>query len=266
MLGKIQAIRGALLDTPALRDLRGYDWATFGRIDGQSGHPLKASLGIIAYPYFFNTKLNRAESSAEGAPFTISLNDPDIVVGHGNYQVDRDARFTFAPIAVGTLDGYPVYGNDDRFVVIMKDPKLLFVPVTQQQYLELRISQERKSFADLTTSLKALPDGPSKQAALDKGESRVEALEAELAALSPAERAAPALDPEGGPTKRASHLAETSALNTRAIVMPNPKVFDPNRPRTAVQLVVLGSVRYQAELFKQVQAQIDKAALLKLID
>src|SRR5262245_13125117 len=97
MLEKLQAIRRALLDTPALRDLHGYDWATFGRIDGQPERPLTASLGIIVYPFFFNAKMNRAESSAEGAPFTISLNDPDAVLGNNNYQVDRGARFTFAP-------------------------------------------------------------------------------------------------------------------------------------------------------------------------
>lgn len=35
IVGKIQAIRKLLLDTPALQGLRGYDWATFGHVTGQ---------------------------------------------------------------------------------------------------------------------------------------------------------------------------------------------------------------------------------------
>jgi hypothetical protein len=49
-------------------------------------------------------------------------------------------------------------------------------------------------------------------------------------------------------------------------VTPNPQFFDPKQPRTAVQLIVLGSIRYQPELFKTVQQQIDKTALVKLLE
>ena len=81
-----------------------------------------------------------------------------------------------------------------------------------------------------------------------------------------AQRRSPALDPDGAATKRPSMLAEVGARKTRAIVMPHPDLFDPKKPRTSVQLIVLGYIRYQPDLFRQVQAQIDKAALAALFD
>jgi hypothetical protein len=48
------------------------------------------------------------------------------------------------------------------------------------------------------------------------------------------------------------------AARTRAIVTPNPQLFDSKQPRTAAQMIVLGSIGYQPELFKAVQQQIDK--------
>jgi hypothetical protein len=265
--GKLQAIRQLLLAAPALQNLRGADWATFARIDGHlPGRPLKATLGYIAYPYFFNARLNRAESSAEGSPFTISINDADIVLGNHGYRVDQEAQFTFAPETTGELDGYPVYSAEDRFVVITPDARPIYVAVTEQRYLELRIAQERKSLEHFKKSLSQMPDSPAKSAAIDKQTAHLSALEAELAELPDAQRTSPALDPDGAPTKRPSMLAEIGARKTRAIVMPNPDLFDPGKPRASVQLIVLGSIRYRPDLFREVQPQIDKHALAALLD
>jgi hypothetical protein len=265
--GKLQAIRQLLLGTPALQNLRGADWATFARIDGHlPGRPLKATLGYIAYPYFFNARQNRAESSAEGAPFTISINDADIVLGNNGYRVDQEARFTFAPQTGGMVDGFPVYGAEDHFVVMARDARPLYVPVTEQRYLELRIAQASKSLDDFKSALARMPESPSKSAAIDRQAGRLSALEAELAGLPEAQRTSPALDPDGSPTKRPSMLAEVGARKTRAIVMPNPDLFDPKKPRTSVQLIVLGSIRYRPDLFREVQPQIDKQALAALLD
>jgi hypothetical protein len=267
MLGKIQAIRQALLATSAMQGLHGFDWTTLGGISGrEAGRPLTARLGVIAYPYFFNAKLNRTESSAEGAPFTIYLNDVDIVLGNHGYHVDEEARFTFTPEPAGVLDGFPVYSAEDRFVVMTRDARPIYVPVTEQQYLELRIAQARKSLDEFKTSLAQMADSPAKSAAIQKFAGRLSALEGELASVPQAQRASPALDPDGAPTKRPSMLADVGERKTRAIVMPNPDLFDPKEPRTSVQLIVLGSIRYQPDLFRQVQAQIDKAALAALFD
>jgi hypothetical protein len=241
---KLQTLRALLLDTPALHDLHGYDWATHAQITGvERGHPVKLRLGFIAYPFVFNARANRVESSAEGPPFTIHLNDPEVILGEGHYRVDQEAHFTFAPQAVGELDGYPVYSTDDRFVVITKGARPVFVPVTQQEFLDTRIAEARAT-----------------------NDKRQPALEAELAGLSEAARVAPALDPDGERTSRPSYLAEPGARKSRAIVKPNPAIFDAKQPRTSIQLIVLGTIRYARALYGQVQSQIDKAALANLFD
>ena len=266
-LATIQALRRLLLETPALTGLRGHDWATYGHIGGQgAGHPLKLRLGYIAYPYFFNARMQRAESSAEGPPFGIYVNDPDVVIGQGGFLVDEDARFTFAPAVVATVDGYPVYGDSDRFIVITGDGRPLFAPVTQQQFLDLRISQARGGLESMKESLASLPDGPEKRAAIGKQEARLTALVAERSSMTEAQLWAPALDPDGRPTRRASFLAEPGTGRTRAIVMVNPALFDPHKPRTSAQVIVLGSIRYEPALYGQVESQIDKAALARLLD
>jgi hypothetical protein len=264
---KLDVIRATLLATPAIRNLQGFDWATWARVTGDHpGRPIKTTLGFIAYPYTINPTTHLPESSAEGAPFTIAINDPDVVLGNGTYRVDEDARFTFAPEPAGTIDGLPVYSTSDRFIVISKDNRPLFVPVTQQQLLELRIVQRRRSLADLKTALANLPDTPAKAASLDAEQKRLTSLESELVRLSAADRMQPALDPDGARTTRASGLAEPGAPRTRAIVTVNPGLMDATRPRTDVQLIVIGSIRYEPALFGEVQRELDKEALLKLLD
>ena len=199
------------------------------------------------------------------APFTIAINDPDLVLGNGGYLVDEDARFTFAPVSTGAVDGFPSYVAGENFVVITRDSRPLFVPVTQQQLLHLRIAQRRRSFDDMRSSLASLPDSPAKTTALERERQRLTALEAELASLIETQRSQPALDPDGTPTRRASGLAEPGTARTRAIVTVNPNLFDPKKPRSSVQLIVLGSSRYAPDLFASVQTQIDKAALLRLL-
>lgn len=262
----IQAVRRILLATPASQDVRGFEWATFGQISSQEpGTPVRMTLGYIAYPFFFDAKLNRAESSAEGAPFRISINDPDVILGRDGYRVDTAAHYTFAPDPAGTIDNFPVYGVEDRFVVITPAGTPLFVPVTQQQYLDLRIAQAKSANAEIKTSLASLPDSADKRTALSRAEGRVSALESELASLPESARQSPALMTDGVPTSRASSLADAGTTRTRAIVKANPALFDARKPRTAVQLIILGSVRYNPELFKALQVQIDKQALAALL-
>lgn len=266
MLADLRAIRTALLATPALIALHGYDWETNARIDGhEAGRPVKARLGYIAYPYAFNARTGRAESSAEGAPFTIAVNDPDVVLGNGGYLVDEEARFTFAPVSAGTVDRFPAYVSGENFVVITRDGRPLFVPVTQRQFLDVRIAERRKSLDGTRASLASVGDSPAKTALLQSEEQRLHGVEAELAAMTDAQRAQPALDPDGAPTSRASGLADPGSAKSRAIVMVNPAMFDPKKPRAAAQLIVLGSIRYAPELYAQVQKEIDKSALLRLL-
>jgi hypothetical protein len=263
-------------------------------------------------------------SSAEGPPFSIHLNDPEIVLGQNGYNVDKDAGFTVAPKIVGDLDGWPVY--EDQFVAITKDGRPLFVPVSQARYLGVAIGNARRELADIKKRFAQTPEDPavnlhdieSRLAAIrgaraeneqrwaqmqakwpdrvaaerarfdDKErqrlaeveelktttprqrfvkpfEQRLAALEAELAGLPDLERAAPARF-QAGKAERASGLASAGEASTRPISMLNPKVFDPAKPKESVQLIVLGTTRYLPAVFNEVQKQIDKQALVGLLD
>ena len=266
VVATIQSVRALLLATPALQALHGYDWATYARIvSHDSGRPLTMTLGYIAYPYWFNARAGRAESSAEGAPFTISINDPDVVVGQGGYLVDEEAHFTFAPTETGTLGGFPVYG-EDRLVALTTKGRPLFVSVTQGEFLALRTSQAKAAFDSMRAALAELPDSADKRNALSKAEGRFTAFESERAGLSDAQRASPALYSDGAPTSRPSFLADAGSTRARAIVKVNPALFQPGAPRTSVQVIVLGTVRYLPALYSQVQTQIDIPSLAALLN
>jgi hypothetical protein len=74
------------------------------------------------------------------------------------------------------------------------------------------------------------------------GSSRtIRALEAELAGLSPGERAAPAYLPTGrNSSTRASGLASRpDGSNTQMLIVPNPQFFDQTLPRTAIQVITI---------------------------
>jgi hypothetical protein len=95
-------------------------------------------------------------------------------------------------------------------------------------------------------------------------ETAVQAIEAERAALTPAQRTAPACLPSRGATARPSGLAAAGDEGAR-IVMLNPGLFDTKRRRSDIQLLAVGPTRYFPALYETVQRQLDKQALRALL-
>lgn len=267
VLAKMHRVRDLLLATPALSNLRGYDWETFDSLknDHRADFPVVGRVGYIPFPYA--EIRGKVASSAEGPPFFVHFNDPEIVLGQNGYNVDRDAGFTVAPRIVAELDGWPVY--DEQFVAITKDRRPLFVPVSEAQYLGVVIANARRELIEMKKRFAETPEDPAastpRQQFLKPFELRLVALEAELAGLPESERAAPARFKDGK-AERASGLASTGEPSTRPISMLNPKVFDPSKPKGSIQLIVLGTTRYLPGVFNEVQKQLDKQALVALLD
>jgi hypothetical protein len=324
VLAKMHRIRDLLLATPALHDLRGYDWETFDTLknDHRAAFPVVGSVTYIPFPYF--ELRGKVESSLEGPPFVVHLNDPEVVLGANGYNVDKDAGFTVAPPVVGELDGWPVYAG--QFVVITKDRRPLFVPVTQSEYLDVVAGNARRELAEMKKRFAGTPENPAvnkrdidsrltairsaraeneqrwsvmqpkwpdrvaaerarfdekerkwlaeveelktttpRQRYLKPFEERLAALEAEIASLPEAERSAPARFRDGKAV-RASGLASAGEPSSRPISRLNPQVFDAAKPKQGVQLIVLGTTRYLPAVFGQVQKQLDKQALVALLD
>lgn len=127
-----------------------------------------------------------------------------------------------------------------------------------------RVAHERARFdAKEAAAMKEAQDlqgSTPAQRFLASAQAAVEALEAERAALAPARRAAPACLPSRGASGRPSGLAAAGDEGARVVVL-NPALFDPKRPRSDVQLLVVGPTRYFPALYDTVQHQLDKRAL-----
>lgn len=95
---------------------------------------------------------------------------------------------------------------------------------------------------------------------------RLKAFEDELASMSAAERAEDTYFAEKWNKQRASGMAPSGSSDGRRVVTINPAIFDPAKPKTAVQLIILGTPKYRNALFEAAQQQIDKQALLALCE
>lgn len=122
--------------------------------------------------------------------------------------------------------------------------------------------KEKKALAEVEDIKTSSP----RQRFLKPFETRLKALEAELAGLSSAEKAAPAYLPRNPNKDRASGLAAPGSTDGTRIVTINPALFDPKKPKSAIQLIVLGTTQYEPKLYEQVQQQLDKTALMNLIE
>jgi hypothetical protein len=326
LIAKINKIREALRATPALADLRGYDWETYASIKTglDASAPVVGVVGYIAFAYFKNPKTGALERSIEGPPLQIHLNDPEVLLPNGLYSVDQDARYTLEPKQIGELDGFPVY--DGHFVVMTKSHQPLFVPVTQEQYLTTRIDQARKELQQMNKKFKDVPEDPhvqqreidSRMAAIRQSradneqrwsqmgrwpgrvaaerakydakekqwlaeveelktstprqrftrnfQERLNALEQELSNLTSDQKALTAWHPRNPNKNRASGLAALGSEDGTRIVTLNPQLFDRTKPRSTIQVLILGTTRYFPRVYDEVQQQLDKNALLGVID
>ncbi|WP_224364605.1 hypothetical protein [Hyalangium versicolor] len=133
-----------------------------------------------------------------------------------------------------------------------------------------RVAAERAKFdAKEKKQLQEIEDlksGSPRQRFMRPFEARQKELEAELASLSPAERSAPAYLPRSPNKDRPSGLAAKGSTDGTRIVTINPGLFDAKKPKSEIQLLILGTTQYSQKLYDPVQQQIDKAALLGLID
>jgi hypothetical protein len=325
---KLHRIRDLVLAIPALQDLQhGHDWETAASVKNHPdpARPIVARVTYFPFAYFKDPRTGKPVSSEEGPPFSIHINDPEIILGQGSYNVDQEARFTAEPRITGQLDGFTVY--DGHFVVLSKQDKPVFTPISQERYLTRLIEKSRKDLNNVKASFKDVPENPavnkrdieSREAAwktaraeqeqrwavmmpkwpdrvaaerakfdakekkgleeieelktssprqryLKPFESRLAALEAELAGLSPEERSAPAYLPRVPDKSRASGLAASGATDGTRIVTINPALFDPRRPKSDFQLIILGTTQYMPKVFDQAQQQLDKTALVGLTE
>lgn len=270
MLASLASIRSLFRATPALRDLRGHDWQVFATLKTANGRHARAVavVGYIAHPYFMHR--GRAGVSVEGPPFQIYINDPEQMLPNRRYNIDQQAKFATELPITGSMDGFPVYGGE--FIYLSKRDEPPFIPVSQERYLSHLIASTRADIAKMnarflsSSSFMTAGSAGANERYLQKFEQRLQAYEAELAALSPAERDADAYRPRDITEARPSGLAPIGSTDGTRIVTLNPKLYDASKWPGRIQNIVIGTPRYLPQVYGEAQRQIDKAELMKLID
>jgi hypothetical protein len=202
---------------------------------------------IVAFNiYFYDTVAgSRGQATPDNAvpvEVHVRINDLEHAV-RGEYHLagaqTSDGRWIiFVPPPEKTrTEGLVVY--DNTWLVLAKPGRVPWVPVSREDFIaasiharELQIAQE----AILEHRRNPKVSEQAYQAAQMSADSRVQSLRAELARLSPVERASPAwyAKPEG---KTDSGLVAPGAPNARQLASTNPAYFDSSLPRSAIQLI-----------------------------
>lgn len=232
--GKVETLMGRALATPALDDPRGFSLTRTVRIHApQDGLP--RALPAVSQAIMIAQDID-LESGAkpdadgaymgrlEGPGFHIHVNN--LFALYANYTGGDPADVQYLPMQRGTVQGFPVFRVGVRDVVLVTKPgRLPWVHVTKGEYLEKLVAETRASIAEIGGS-----PHPKMQATLDRQS-------AELAALGPQDRAAPAC----ASARLRQTFGDCAAPNATFLVRPNIDYFDKDAPKTAVQLVAIST-------------------------
>jgi hypothetical protein len=221
--------------TPVMSALSGINARVWARTDLGCGFnsamcrqkQLGAWEDIIVDMLMLNVKTGQREvMKIESPRVHISINDPTELYAFGGHDlgavdVDGNQILTFFSM-VGEVGGLPLY--DNQMIVVAAKGKPLFVGISREQFIRSMI----KGFND--------------QSAKDPGNKPVndmviKELAAELAEMSPAERASRAMG--GGGMSIPSSMMPPGQPGGTPLVIFNPNYFDQTLPRTAVQLIVV---------------------------
>jgi len=189
------------------------------------------------------------------------------------HMEDELGTFFYTPKAVGVLQGRPLYECDA--VVFTKIQKPSWIPVTRERFLRHAMDWAQKA---AKAEQESLNESQQNLARLDKADREeaeknaqgvglqikkdaaehpgwlrfipgeyLKALQAELASLTPQERASQAYFGDWKTSLRASGLVEPNEAGARPLVSPNPEFFNKSLPRTALQSIVIIGLRSAEE-------------------
>ena len=260
VIAKVDKLLGRLLATPALADPHGFSINRHITVDSlepgmPAWHPAAAEASILLKAINLNNGSTRDAATGtyggvgEGPAIRIRVNDLTALYPWPGADDDRPT-FYYLTTKPDDRGGFPMLKFRSReHVIIAKPGRLPFRHVTKQAYLERAIADERAGIAKF---------GGEPVPGLEKG--LADKL-AELAALSPTERAAPAC--EGSELQRGTSFTPCNEPGANYIVTVNPDYFDRSLPKTAIQLVSV-SVPQEGGVGHKVLQPIVRAAVAAL--
>lgn len=278
---RLDGLLAQLRQTPALAPLRGFaidqGLGLFEQAAELRGAPAIGQAMLLVR----RVDPARSEKAAqggwrgygEGPGVMLRVNDPRALLG---YPVGKDAQGDYFQVAVKPrrLQGMPVLqvGNKD-VVVVHKPGRKPFVHVSRQRYLEGLLAGEREHLDSLHRQLDGA-DADSRNMLMQfirQWQARVEQKQAQLAAMSEAERRAPTC--QGGQQRPGQLFSTCDAPGAVYYVAVSADYFQPGLPASSVQLLTLSVVnkgflndRTLGKKLRQAVAQLDLPGLQRNLD
>jgi hypothetical protein len=219
--------------------------------------PIRGHGRLIYYPHLLNPTTGKVHKIiASNWVAQVFFNDPTrAFVPSGKYFSQ--------PKPAGQFDGFPVYRDDssNEFIILSNTGKPMWLPLSREEYLQICIKGIEKELADEKAELaKSRSDitpeqlallSPKDRAEIEKllsGDTALNILEQRLklhrealARMAPEERAAQAQYGDSGSSDPlAPQLVQFKKQGIgSAYVKVNPNWFDPSRPRSDIQLIIV---------------------------
>ena len=230
--GNLAALRDLVLSQPVFNPPKGFLVSGNFRVTaegGRTGIPIRGWGFLRYHPYaLVNGKPIALENNSP--ELYLYVNDPTAAVGHisaGPYFPHYQSPLLFEPHKIGERQGFAIYTAKLRdevspFIVLTRSTKPLWVPLCKEAFLQIMIKHHEARHA--------AGDGDYSSA------EPVNNMRAALAKMSPEERREQAIYQEH--YDFSPPLAAPGTKEAEPLVVPNPDLFDPALPRTAVQLVI----------------------------
>jgi hypothetical protein len=254
--------------------------------NGDSKRPRVARyfVGLDLANYVDGGKGPVVDTRSAAAQVTVTVNDypsvfTDILSGngvHGDPRNNEDEEGQFlsdVPEPSATRHGFSVYGD---WVVMMRKPAPIFLPVTRERYLKVVIARvDRTMTRAAANTIENPTNNPGLAAALAERDRALQEIRAgldemkqRLASMSAKERALPAYVDSTEAIDRMPKFSDGPG-DAHPIVCYNPALFDAAVAKTAPQMIAVKISPGEGELtdiVSQLDAAIDwkgLAALLK---
>jgi hypothetical protein len=268
MVARGRAVGEAIVSTPALANPKGMaiNWNVRVAFQ-QDGMPKTDPYPVRGFALIRKIstkdgskpdKDGRYSGAGEGPSLKFTLNDP-FAFYDGNIEGMNPATGAFdLPADAKWENGAMTFrsrSSNDAIAVIGRTDRAPFRHVTREEFIN-----------DLIAEL--YPDGADKYSKPGKG---LAALKAELAEMSPADRASPAC--RNGKEKPNRWLTSCNDPGSHYKVKMNHAYFDTAKPRASTQLITfrvqanwVGEDKQEGDRLREAFSQIDMAAVRKLLD
>jgi hypothetical protein len=241
---KLQSLYDIVLRDPGVREPIGYDSGPYAIADmpARDGYrPIEYDVTNLMYWY-------RDDPPRGVRVLPVSM-VATYVFGNGidhfwrltqKWQEDDQGAMYWDVPKTEEMQGFPYY--EPGVVVITKNPRPIFLPVARERALRFLVAKNRADMAPMEEQVKALPGRAAENQAKIVARYRacIQKMEDELAALSPADRAAPAYLARTrlpGRDQLCDPLASATDPDASQIIRENPEFYDRTLPPSAIQVI-----------------------------